>query len=43
MRKIFVSPSILSADFARLEKECKSFEPNHLWPVPLLSVTKLSK
>ena len=26
MRKIFVSPSILSADFARLEKECKSLE-----------------
>ena len=26
MRKIFVSPSILSADFARLEQECKSLE-----------------
>lgn len=26
MRKVFVSPSILSADFARLEKECKSLE-----------------
>lgn len=26
MRKIFVSPSILSADFARLEAECKSLE-----------------
>lgn len=26
MRKVFVSPSILSADFARLEQECKSFE-----------------
>lgn len=26
MRKIFVSPSILSADFARLERECKSLE-----------------
>ncbi len=26
MRKIFVSPSILSANFARLEKECKSLE-----------------
>lgn len=26
MRKIFVSPSILSADFARLELECKSLE-----------------
>lgn len=26
MRKIFISPSILSADFARLEKECKSLE-----------------
>lgn len=24
MRKIFISPSILSADFARLEQECKS-------------------
>lgn len=26
MRKIFISPSILSADFARLEQECKSLE-----------------
>ena len=26
MRKVFVSPSILSADFARLEQECKSLE-----------------
>ena len=26
MRKIFISPSILSADFARLENECKSLE-----------------
>lgn len=26
MKKIFVSPSILSADFARLEQECKSLE-----------------
>lgn len=26
MRKIFVSPSTLSADFARLEQECKSLE-----------------
>lgn len=26
MRKIFVSPSILSADFARLEQECKSLQ-----------------
>lgn len=26
MRKIFVSPSILSADFARLEQECKLLE-----------------
>lgn len=26
MRKIFVSPSILTADFARLEQECKSLE-----------------
>lgn len=28
MRKVFVSPSILSADFARLEQECKSLEKN---------------
>lgn len=26
MRKVFVSPSILSADFARLEQECKLLE-----------------
>ncbi len=26
MKKIFVSPSILTADFARLEQECKSLE-----------------
>lgn len=26
MSKVFVSPSILSADFARLEQECKSLE-----------------
>ena len=26
MRKIFISPSILTADFARLEQECKSLE-----------------
>ncbi len=26
MKKIFVSPSILSADFARLEQECKALE-----------------
>lgn len=26
MSKIFISPSILSADFARLEQECKSLE-----------------
>ena len=26
MRKIFISPSILTADFARLEKECKALE-----------------
>ncbi|MCH5159270.1 MAG: ribulose-phosphate 3-epimerase [Clostridiales bacterium] len=26
MRKIFVSPSILTADFARLEQECKALE-----------------
>ena len=26
MRKIFVSPSILTADFARLEQECKTLE-----------------
>ena len=26
MRKVFISPSILSADFARLEQECKSLE-----------------
>lgn len=26
MRKIFISPSILTADFARLEKECKTLE-----------------
>ncbi len=26
MKKIFISPSILSADFARLEQECKSLE-----------------
>lgn len=26
MRKVFVSPSILSADFARLEQECKSLQ-----------------
>lgn len=26
MKKIFVSPSVLSADFARLEQECKSLE-----------------
>ena len=26
MRKIFISPSILTADFARLEQECKALE-----------------
>lgn len=26
MKKIFVSPSVLSADFARLEQECKTLE-----------------
>ena len=26
MKKIFLSPSVLSADFARLEQECKSLE-----------------